>query len=130
MLVPEHPPSGDDAYCGRYRGHPHESIYLVKHRPAPKCQADNPLVFESRFYLAKHVDLQCAYIKPGLDTYAMASNHWCRHGVREGRQGVGSFNSKQYLARYADLKRAFGSDTKKAVEHFIGWGFKEGRKGN
>ena len=87
LVWPEHRPSGDDAYCGRYRGHRHESIYLVRHRPAPKCQADNPLVFEPRFYLAKYVDLQCDYIKPGYDTYARASNHWCRYGVREGRQG-------------------------------------------
>ena len=102
----------------------------MKHRPAPKCLSDNPLVFEPRFYLAKYVDLQCAFIKPGYDTYTMASKHWCSNGAREGRQGVGSFNSKQYLARYSDLRRAYGSDTKKAVDHFIRWGFKEGRKGN
>ena len=38
-----------------------------------------------------------------------------------------TFNAKQYLANYADLKAAFGSDIDAAATHFILHGLYEGR---
>ena len=97
----------------------------------PKCKNDNPLVFDPRFYLATYNDLRCAYIKPGIDTFAAAAQHWCDYGVKEGRQGIASFSSKAYLARYGDLQKAFGNNNYvQATTHFIQHGFKENRIGN
>ena len=96
----------------------------------PKCYLDSPLVLDPRFYLAKYNDLRCAFIKPGIDAFAAAAQHWCTYGVKEGRQGIKTFHSTAYLARYGDLQRAFGKDNiVQATKHFIGTGFKENRNG-
>ena len=42
------------------------------------------------------------------------------------KSGIG-FNAQQYLANYKDLQDAFGTDEKKAVEHYKEFGKKEGR---
>ena len=38
------------------------------------------------------------------------------------------FNAAYYLAKYPDLKKAYGSDEQKAFSHFIRHGMKEGRQ--
>ena len=38
-----------------------------------------------------------------------------------------NFNAKQYLANYADLQKAFGTDEDKAKQHYKDYGMKEGR---
>ena len=38
-----------------------------------------------------------------------------------------NFNAKQYLANYADLQKAFGTDEEKAKQHYKDFGIKEGR---
>ena len=38
-----------------------------------------------------------------------------------------NFNAKQYLANYADLQKAFGTDEDKAKQHYKDFGIKEGR---
>ena len=38
------------------------------------------------------------------------------------------FNAAYYLSKYADLKKAFGTDEQKAFRHFIKHGMKEGRQ--
>ena len=38
-----------------------------------------------------------------------------------------NFNAKQYLANYADLQKAFGTDEEKAKQHYKDYGMKEGR---
>ena len=95
------------------------------------CSLDSNLVFDPRFYLAEYNDLRCAFIKPGIKTFDVAAQHWCDHGVKEGRQGIASFSSKAYLARYGDLQKAFGNNNYvQATTHFIQYGFKENRIGN
>jgi hypothetical protein len=39
----------------------------------------------------------------------------------------GGFNARQYLANYADLRAAFGSNLQAAISHFITNGYYEGR---
>ena len=96
----------------------------------PKCSQDSNLVFDPRFYLATYNDLRRAFIKPGIDSFAAATRHWCDYGVKEGRHGIASFSSKAYLARYKDLQWAFGKDNVvQATTHFINAGFNEGRSG-
>jgi serralysin len=48
------------------------------------------------------------------------------HGRAEGRVSAG-FDAAQYLATYADLRGAFGTDTHAATEHYIQFGHAEGR---
>ena len=52
--------------------------------------------------------------------------HYLRFGGSEGRVHD-DFNETQYLANYADLQAAFGSDTGTATIHYIQNGFAEGR---
>ena len=39
-----------------------------------------------------------------------------------------TFDAKFYSNKYSDLKKAFGTDTKKLYDHFIEFGIKEGRQ--
>ena len=55
----------------------------------------SPLVFDPIFYINDNPDIQRA----GIDTEHEANHHWLSHGARDGRQGCGSFHSKQYLQR-------------------------------
>ena len=49
-----------------------------------------------------------------------------REGFLRGEEGA-TFDAKQYLANYADLQKAFGSDEEKARQHYRQYGAKEGR---
>jgi len=48
--------------------------------------------------------------------------------MNEGRQGKASFNVAAYRANYADLRSAFGRNLKAYYMHYIGSGYREGRK--
>ena len=52
--------------------------------------------------------------------------HYLLHGRDEGRS-LDSFDEYKYLAANNDLIAAFGSNGKKATEHFVDRGFREGR---
>ena len=41
--------------------------------------------------------------------------------------GKGVFDAAGYLDRYSDLKETFGDDTEKARQHYLDYGYKEGR---
>lgn len=41
--------------------------------------------------------------------------------------GTAAFNGLSYVAGYADLRAAFGTDAAKGTSHFLDWGFNEGR---
>lgn len=40
------------------------------------------------------------------------------------------FEAPYYSEKYADLKKAFGAEEKKLLDHFVEYGVKEGRRGN
>lgn len=40
------------------------------------------------------------------------------------------FDAEYYLNKYTDLKKAYGTDGKKALNHFLNYGMNEGRQGN
>ena len=97
--------------------------YLVS-----SCDHDlalRPEVFDADFYLNTHPDLGNA----GLHTKQQATKHWCSHGIKEGRQGISSFHSKQYLDNYPELKKVFYDDYGAAIVHYINNGIAEGRVG-
>jgi hypothetical protein len=86
----------------------------------------NPIVFNPSWYLSHYPDLQAEF---GNDTVA-ATHHWLNNGISEGRQGVPSFHSQQYLQMYSDLAVAFGSANYAAgIQHYLTYGTKEGRAG-
>ena len=60
------------------------------------CDFDHPSVFDPHFYLNNWPDLE----HHGLHTKEAAAQHWCDHGVDEGRQATASFHTKQYLGIY------------------------------
>lgn len=76
--------------------------------------------FDPNSYLAANVDL----LRAGL-TASDAEAHYTTYGQKEKRSTV--FNSAAYIASYADLRTAFGTDTSAATQQYISSGWKEGR---
>jgi len=76
--------------------------------------------FNPSNYLAANPDL----ITAGY-TVANAEQHYIAYGQREGRST--SFNAAGYLASYADLRAAFGTNTEAATQHYLSSGRTEGR---
>lgn len=96
-------------------------------------------------YKNRYVDLRNAFGGNTKQYYL----HYINYGVRENRIGTGfestmvgyvtKYNGKDYSAvydynyyvsKYSDIKRAFGSDDKAVLQHFINYGMKEGRQGS
>ena len=82
-------------------------------------------VFNWQFYLEANPDLG----KAGLTTEAQARAHWRDSGRREGRQATSGFSVKRYLAKYADLRDAYGTNFTAAIDHYLTQGLGEGRTG-
>ena len=55
----------------------------------------SPLVFDALFYINDNPDIMFAEVL----TKEEAQIHWLSLGAEEGRQGCGSFHSKQYLQK-------------------------------
>ncbi|XP_071087217.1 uncharacterized protein [Haliotis cracherodii] len=96
-------------------------LLIVTILPAVFCFVDaavdlaSPLVFDPTFYVNTHADLH----QMGINSKAAAKQHWLSKGISEGRQGCGSFHSKQYLKRYADLSKTFGTNYHQAINHYL-----------
>lgn len=82
-------------------------------------------IFQWQFYLNANPDLRAN----GIVDEQLAKVHWRDHGIFEGRASAPGFHAKQYLARYPDLQRAFGSRFADATEHFLLHGSAEQRQG-
>lgn len=87
---------------------------------------DYKSVYAYNYYKKKYADLRKAY----GNNKAAYFDHFCQHGMKEGRQGRSSFDVKKYKERYADLRKAYGDNLPKYYEHYCVYGKKEGRKGN
>lgn len=83
-------------------------------------------VFDPRFYLKKHADVARSV---GADNIEGARLHWMAYGLKEGRASSANFSVKNYLARYADLRRAYKTDYEAAVRHYSIYGIREKRSG-
>jgi len=79
-------------------------------------------IFNARFYLDTHAD-----VRRHSNTLKFAEEHWLGHGIKEGRKSNRSFDVKQYLANYPDLRKAFGTDYRRAALHYFNNGIVEGR---
>ena len=79
-------------------------------------------------YIASYADLIAAFHGNGMQQMqALGLNHYAGAGYDEGRRGGIDFDAAQYLANYADLALAFGTDLDGATVHYIDAGYSENR---
>lgn len=88
-------------------------------------------VYDGAYYFDRYSDLQKAftntkYDQPLVEDTALI-RHFYNYGMKEGRQASENFSVSAYKARYADLRRAYGSNLKSYYLHYLRYGIKEGR---
>lgn len=105
----------------------------IAQQPAPSTQStskfiyqniDYSLVFNPTYYANKYTDLKKAF---GANTTALF-NHFCTHGMKEGRVASSNFNVTVYKNNYDDLINAFGNNLPLYYKHYITHGHAEKRK--
>ena len=91
--------------------------------------------FDPIYYVNKYADLKKAF---GDDAQKLLQ-HWVEHGKKEGRIAkevryiyndvdyTNEFDPVYYMNKYADLKKAFGDNVQKLLQHWVEYGKKEGR---
>lgn len=62
--------------------------------------------FDAEYYLLANLDVAGAALTVGGDSFAFALQHYEQHGWHEGRNPNAVFDTKAYLATYADVKAA------------------------
>lgn len=93
-----------------------------KKKPKPDLRFDQA-VFDWDFYYDHAPDV----VRAKVDLV----DHWRSNGFNEGRQGSMEFSVRDYLARYPDLRQAFGANNYgAALDHWIHHGMAEGRQGS
>lgn len=80
------------------------------------------LVYDFDYYINRYEDVFSQYRRDPEG----AIEHFVTIGMKEGRQGIESFDIDVY-SRYSDLKRAFGNDWSSYYHHYMTYGFMEGR---
>lgn len=98
--------------------------------------------FDINSYMRQYPDLRTAF----GDDYKKYYLHYLKYGLREGRKATGCdkrvgsitvykgtdysavFDADYYLAKYPDLRAAFGDDDVLAIRHFVRNGMREGRQ--
>lgn len=87
---------------------------------------DYGYVFNPNYYAAHQLDVvKDKYFGKNDKTLF---EHFCKHGMKEGRQANDIFNVYIYQQNYSDLRLAYGNKLPKYYEHFCRYGYKEGRK--
>ncbi|WP_336488450.1 alkaline phosphatase [Methylobacterium nigriterrae] len=79
--------------------------------------------FDAEYYLLSNADVAKAALSAGGDSFAFARQHFESFGWKEGRDPNAAFDTKGYLAAYADVARA-GINP---LAHYDQNGWKEGR---
>ncbi|MFC4172905.1 hypothetical protein ACFOYU_12665 [Microvirga sp. GCM10011540] len=79
--------------------------------------------FDAQYYLLANPDVAKAALTSGDDTFAFAADHFERFGWHEHRNPNAVFDTKTYLAAYADVQEA-GINP---LQHYMDFGWKEGR---
>ncbi|HEY9706181.1 MAG TPA: M12 family metallo-peptidase [Allocoleopsis sp.] len=93
--------------------------HLIEYGLAEKRQFS--LVYETNYYRNHYTDLTPYNDYQLFQQFQMS-------GLSQGRASSSNFNVSYYLANNADLK-ALNYTNKQALEHFVIYGIKEGRKG-
>lgn len=104
-----------------------------KPKPEPDPKSDTVYngveyqpVYNYTYYRKKYKDLRDAF---GTDKKAYF-DHFCKFGMKEGRQAASAFDVQKYKARYEDLRKQFGDNLPEYYKHYCVYGKKEGRKAN
>ena len=85
------------------------------------------MTFDGLEYIASYGDLINAYhAQVAANPSDIGANHYILAGYAEHR-ATDLFNPAQYLANYADLQAAFGTNAEAATIHYITNGSFEGR---
>ena len=95
--------------------------------------------FNVGVYRENYVDLQKAfgnerpkyyrhYIKYGIGERRVANYHVVPISKYKGYDYSLVYDGKYYLDKYADLKKAFGNNYDKLIEHFVNYGMREHRQ--
>lgn len=79
--------------------------------------------FDAEYYLLSNPDVAKAALATGGDTFNFAYQHYESNGWHEGRNPNAVFDTKGYLAAYADVAAA----NIDPLAHYDSYGFKEGR---
>lgn len=100
--------------------------------------------FSVTSYMYQYADLRNAF----GDNLSSYFRHYMNYGQREQRRGTGCstmqgtqtvyngvdyaavYNYNYYVNKYPDIKRAFGNNDYKALQHFALYGMNEGRQGS
>ncbi len=98
--------------------------------------------FDLTSYAYRYPDLRKAF-KNDKKSYYL---HYKNYGKREGRKATGTttmqgcvttyngtnyaavYDGGYYINKYSDIKRAFGFDDEKVLQHFVNYGMREGRQ--
>lgn len=80
-------------------------------------------VFNATFYANKYADLKAAYGTNATKLF----EHFCKYGMKEGRQGILTFNVAVYRASNMDLQAVFGANLPEYYKHYCKYGYNEGR---
>lgn len=97
--------------------------------------------FNVGIYKDNYADLQKAfgnnlpayyqhYIKYGINEKRNATYHIVPISKYNGKDYSPVYDGKFYVDKYSDLKKAFGNNYDKLIEHFVNYGMKEKRQAN
>ncbi|PZV03177.1 MAG: hypothetical protein DCF23_10325 [Cyanobium sp.] len=84
--------------------------------------------FQLGYYLANNADVKA--VTNNANQEVEATRHWYFIGINEGRRGSPEFDAKFYLAKYEDVRAAFGANNYRgALDHYLLFGKAGGRIG-
>ncbi|XP_071178720.1 uncharacterized protein [Mytilus edulis] len=99
-------------------------LYMSETHSVPVDLA-SPEVFDPVFYSNYYHQV----ITHSVNSPEAVKQHWLTHGIDAGWQGSGQFHSKEYIARYPDLQKAFGNNYRAAIQHYLTFHNSEHRLG-
>lgn len=85
---------------------------------------DYSKVFDPVYYSNTYPDLKKAYGTNANNLF----NHFCIHGMKEGRIASSNFNVNKYKGYYADLRNVYGNNLPLYYRHYVTYGYNENRK--
>ena len=84
-------------------------------------------VYDYEYYINRYPDIK-KYVSNKMAPDASALEHFINCGMKENRQASEDFDVISYSNEYADLRKAYGQDSKKYYQHYIDYGKKEKRQ--
>lgn len=109
--------------CGMAEGRSGAGTATLTGRVTKLNGVDYSAVYDFNYYINKYGDIKKNFANNDI----AALQHFVNNGMKEGRQGIASFQVQSYYNKYSDLRRAYGKDLKSYYLHYIRNGKKEGR---